>query len=430
MESSNISRRKFVKGLAGSAAGVAAFGSNLGMSAISYSRIAGANERLNIGVIGCGGMANAHMEALLNMKQSDNIEITAVCDVYSKRLEKAKALTQAQAFKNYKEILQNKDIDYVLIATPEHWHYQMTLDAISAGKHIYVEKPMTHTIEQAKDISEKITATKLKMQVGVQGMSDDSYETAHKLIQEGALGKVVMAHIDYSRNYPDDFWAYEIDGDAKPGINLDWEAWLGPAQKRPWDPRRYFQWRRYWDYSGGIATDLFIHRVTRIIKSVGLNFPDYVVATGGTWNFVNSVAEIPDTFNMMLDYPEKTTVMLVSSLANDMPIRHVIRGHKATLEFTKEGFTVTPQEQSEMATISGTGEALGGTKLLTYKKTGAEDITLHHRNLQSAIRKNETLNCDQNLGFYGVVACMMGVESFRNRKYLKWDHQNKKVIEI
>jgi predicted dehydrogenase len=249
------------------------------------------------------------------------------------------------------------------------------------------------------------------------------------MIQDGAVGKVVMADIDYSRNYPDDFWAYEIDADAKHGINLDWEAWLGPAPKRPWDPRRYFQWRRYWDYSGGIATDLFIHRVTRIIKSLGLNFPDYVVATGGTWNFVNSVAEIPDTFNMMLDYPAKTTVMVVSSLANDMPIRHVIRGHKATLEFTKEGFTITPQEQSELAKISSTGETVKGTNLLTHKKTGAEDVTLHHRNLQSAIRKNEPLKCDQNLGLYGVVACMMGVESFRNRKYLKWDNQNRKVIE-
>ena len=163
--------------MAGSAAGIAVLGSNPGMSAISYSRIIGANERLNIGVIGCGGMAVSHMEALLGMKQSDNVEITAVCDIYTKRLEKAKELTKAQAFKNYQEILQNKDIDYVLISTPEHWHYQMTLDAIAAGKHIYVEKPMTHTIEQAKDICEKIAAAKLKMQVGVQGMSDDSYET-------------------------------------------------------------------------------------------------------------------------------------------------------------------------------------------------------------------------------------------------------------
>ncbi|MFA5588091.1 MAG: Gfo/Idh/MocA family oxidoreductase, partial [Mariniphaga sp.] len=397
MENTNISRRKFVQRVAGSTAGIAVFGSSLGMSAASYSRIVGANERLNIGVIGCGGMSNAHMKALLQMKKSDNIDITAVCDVYTKRLDQAKELTKAQAFKNYQDILENKNIDYVLIGTPEHWHYQMTVDAISAGKHIYVEKPMTHTIEQAKDITEKIAASQLKLQVGVQGMSDDSYETAHKMIQEGALGKVVMAHIDYSRNYQDDFWAYEIDADAKPGVNLDWEAWLGPAPKRPWDPRRYFQWRRYWDYSGGIATDLFIHRVTRIIKAVGLQFPDYVVGTGGTWNFVDSVAEIPDTFNMMLDYPEKITVMLVSSLANDMPIRHVIRGHEATLEFTREGFTITPQKQSKQAIITGTGESVGGTKQFTHIKTGAEDITLHHRNLQAAIRKNEPLKCDHNL---------------------------------
>ncbi len=425
----SISRRQFVRGLAGSTAGIAVLGSSTSMLAKSYSGIIGANERIKIGVIGCGGMANSHMNALLKMNKADNIEIVAVSDVYSNRLAKAKALTKAQGIKDYRKLLDQKDIDYVLIATPEHWHYQMTLDAIDAGKHIYVEKPMTHTIKQAKTITEKIKASKLKLQVGVQGMSDDSYETAHKMIQEDALGKVVMAHIDYSRNYVDDFWAYEIDTDAKPGVNLDWEAWLGPATKRPWDPKRYFQWRRYWDYSGGIATDLFIHRVTRIIKSVGLKFPDYVSANGGTWNFVNSVAEIPDTFNMMMDYPEKLTVMLVSSLANDMPIRHVIRGHKATLEFTSDGFTITPQKATNKSVISGTGEKAKGDKVFTYKKHGAEDVTLHHRNLQAGIRTNEAIKCDHNLGFYGVVACMMGVESFRQRKYLKWDAQNKRVVE-
>ena len=429
MEKTSMNRRQFAIRLASATAGIAAFGPAMGMSAKSYARIIGSNERIKIGVIGCGGMANAHMQALLEMKESDNVEISAVCDIYSNRLDQAKELTQAPAFNNYKEILENKDIDYVLIATPEHWHYQMTLDAIDAGKHIYVEKPMTHTIEQAQDIVEKVAMSKLKLQVGVQGMSDDSYETAHKMIQEGALGKVVMAHIDYSRNYVDDFWLDKPDADAKPGVNLDWEAWLGPAPKRPWDPERYFSWRRYWDYSGGIATDLFIHRVTRIIKSLGLSYPDYAVSSGGTWNFVDSVAEIPDTHNMMLDYPEKTTVMLVSSMANDTPIRHVIRGHKATLEFTRDGFTITPQESTNVAAIGKAGENLGGNELFTHKKTGAEDVTLHHRNLQNAIRENEALKCDSKLGLYGVVACMMGVQSLRQRKYLKWDAQSETVIE-
>ncbi len=420
-------RRHFVKRLASASAGVAALGSSSNLLAKSYSQIIGANERIRLGVIGCGGMANGHMDAVLKMKESDNIEITAVCDVYSKRLDLAREKTKATAIKDYKSLLDSKEIDYVLIATPEHWHYQMTLDAIDAGKHIYVEKPMTHTIVQAKSIVEKMAENNLKLQVGVQGMSDDSYEAVHKLIQEGVLGKVVMAHIDYSRNYVDDFWASPIDSDARPGVNLDWEAWLGPAPMQAWDPRRYFQWRRYWDYSGGVATDLFIHRITRIIKALGLTFPDYVAASGGTWNYVDSVAEIPDTFNMMLDYPEKTTVMVVASMANDTPIRHVIRGHKATLEFTSEGFTVTPQRATNKAVISSAGEGVKGEALYTHKKSGAEDVTLHHRNLLAAIRKNVPLKCDQNLGFYGVVACMMGVQSFRQRAYLKWDAQEQSV---
>lgn len=429
MKNKDISRRKFVKGLAGSAAGMAVLGSGTEMLAKSYSRIAGANERLNIGVIGCGGMGTHHMNALVKMKKQDNVEIVAVSDVYTNRLEKAQTLTGGKGIKDYRQLLDNKDIDYVLIATPEHWHYQMTLDALDAGKNVYVEKPMTHTIEQAKGIVKKMSGSKLKLQVGVQGMSDDSYETAHKMIQEGALGKVVMAHIDYSRNYVNDFWAYEIDPAAKPGVNLDWEAWLGPAPKRPWDPDRYFRWRRYWDYSGGIATDLFIHRVTRIIRSIGLHCPEYVTATGGKWEFVNSKAEIPDTFNMLVDYPEKLTVLLVSSLANDTPIRHLIRGHKATLEFTSDGFTITPQKATNKSVISGTGEKTKGEKVFSYKKHGAEDVTLHHRNLQAAIRENIPLKCNQELGFYGVVVCMMGVESYRQRKYLRWDPENKTVTE-
>lgn len=424
MEKNNISRRQFAARLAASAAGIATFGSTLGMSAKSYSRILGSNERMKIGVIGCGGMANHHMRALLEMKESDNVEIASVCDIYMKRLDQAGELTGARAFRNYQDILEDKDIDYVLLATPEHWHYQMTLDALDAGKHIYVEKPMTHTIGQAREIATKVAGSNLKLQVGVQGMSDNSYETAHKMIREGALGKVVMAHIDYSRNYVNDFWVNKPDPSARPGVNLDWEAWLGPAPKRPWDPDRYFSWRRYWDYSGGIATDLFIHRVTRIIKSLGLTYPDYVVSTGGKWNFADSAAEIPDTHNIMADYPEKITVMLVSSLANDTPIRHVIRGHKATLEFTRDGFTISPQRATNEDVISGTGEDLEGSGQYTHKKTGAEDVTLHHRNLQNAIRKNEVLKCDANLGMYGVVVCMMGVQSLRQRKYMKWDPES------
>ncbi len=388
------------------------------VTALGYSQVKGANERLRIGVIGCGGQATGHMRALVKMRESDNCDVVSVCDVYDKRAEQAAQLTGGKIVKDYRKLLEQPDIDYVLIATPEHWHHQMILDALSAGKHVYTEKPMTQTVEQAKHVIAKTKAhPKLKLQVGVQGMSDDSYETAHRYIQEGALGKVVLAQIDYSRNHKDDFWLYPMDADAKPGVNLNWAQWLGPAPKRPWDPERYFRWRRYWDYSGGIASDLFIHRVTRLIKATGVTFPSYAVGTGGKFEFGKSIAEIPDTLNMLLDYPEGMTIQLVSTMANDTKVEHLIRGHKATLQFTPTGFTITPQHMFA-------GEA----KEVVHEKTGAESLTLHHRNLMNAIRINEALRCDPMLGYYGVVACEMGNISYRRRKYLKWDAAKQRIV--
>jgi predicted dehydrogenase len=257
----------------------------------------------------------------------------------------------------------------------------MTLDAADARKHIYCEKPMTWNVEQAKKVVAKIKETGVKMQVGVQGMSDDSYETANKFVKDGALGKVVLAQIDYSRNHSgDDFWVNRFDDDIKPGVNLDWNAWLGPAPKRPFDPDRFFAWRRYWDYSGGIATDLFIHRVTRILKSLDLKFPERGVAAGGKFNWPQSPAEIPDTINVLLDYPEGVTVQLVSSMANDAPVEHMLRGHKATLYFTRTGFDIKPQRLFA-----------NEVKPHTHTKTGGEQEDLHHRNLQDAIRNNAAL---------------------------------------
>ncbi len=389
-------------------------------TAARTATIRGANDRLRLGVIGCGGMANSHMDALLKMRESDNVEIAAVCDVYKLRLDAGAQKTGGKPHSDYRAILDDKDIDYVLIATPEHWHYQMTMDAVDAGKHIYCEKPMTHTIAEARRVVEKVQRSAIKMQVGVQGMSDDSYETAYKYVQDGTLGKVVVAQIDYSRNYKDDFWAapgYKIDPEAQPGVNLDWKAWLGSAPKRPWDPERFFRWRRYWDYSGGIATDLFIHRITRIIKAVGLKFPERVVATGGAWEFTKGVAEIPDTFNMMCDYPGGPTVIVISSMANDTPVPHHIRGHQATLEFTPTGFVIKPQRQFAQ-----------GRDEIVHKKTGAESVTLHHRNLHNAIRKNEPLKCDVMLAYYGLVPCLMAVESYRQKKYLAWDARRERAV--
>ena len=413
MENANkISRRAFVSASAASIVATAA----------SANRVIGANNRLRVGIIGCGGLAQgAHIPSLMRMKEADNVEIVAVCDVYQKRLDQAAATTGAAPVKDYRAVLDSKDVDYVAIVTPEHWHARMTLDAADAGKHIYCEKPMTWSIEQAKQVVKKIQQTSVKMQVGVQGMCDDSYETAQKYVKEGKLGRVVQAQIDYSRNHKRDFWVSdEPDKDVRPGENLDWNAFLGPAPKRPFDLDRFLHWRRYWDYSGGIATDLFVHRITRIIRALDLKFPNRVVAVGGKWEFRDSPAEIPDTFNMMLDYPDGLSVVVLSSMANDAPIPHVLRGHEATLEFTREGFVIRPQ---------GRFNKEGDKPEIVHKRSGGEDIMLHHRNLQNAIRGGEALKCDVMTGYYGVVAVRLAVESYRKSKYMKWDARREKGIE-
>ncbi|MBL8169990.1 MAG: Gfo/Idh/MocA family oxidoreductase [Acidobacteria bacterium] len=416
-QDNRISRRTFVSSTTASVAG------SVLLTASSANRVLGANNRLRVGIIGCGGLAQgAHIPSLLKMKDSDNVEIVAVCDVYQKRLEQAGQTTGAKQIKDYRALLDQKDIDYVAIVTPEHWHAKMTIDAADAGKHIYCEKPMTWSIDQAKQVVKKIQETKVKMQVGVQGMSDDSYETAQKLIKAGKIGRPVQAQIDYSRNHKRDFWVSdEPDKDVRPGENLDWNAFLGPAPKRPFDLDRFLHWRRYWDYSGGIATDLFVHRITRIIRALDLKFPDRVVATGGKWEFRDSAAEIPDTFNMMLDYPEGLTVVVLSSMANAEPIPHVIRGHEATLQFTRDGFVIRPE---------GRFNKEGDKDLLTHKKTGGEDILLHHRNLQDAIRNGAAIKTDVMTGYYGVVAVRMAVDSFRKTRYMRWDAKRERPVAV
>ena len=410
-----VSRRAFVGASAASVITTAA----------SARRVLGANNRLRVGMIGCGGLAQgAHMPALLKMKDSDNVEIVAVCDIYQKRLDEGVAKTGAKPFKNYHDLLAQKDIDYVAVVTPEHWHARMTLDAADAGKHIYCEKPMTWSIDEAKKVVAKIKQTGVKMQVGVQGLSDDSYETARRMIKEGKIGTPIQAQIDYSRNHKGDYMLMgdldHPDEDVKPGVNFDWNAFLGSAPKRPFDAQRFLQWRRYWDYSGGIATDLFVHRITRLICALDLKFPDKVVAVGGKWEFRQSPAEIPDTFNMMLDYPQGLSIVVLSSLANSEPIPHVIRGHEATLEFTRTGFVIRPEGRMNKA---------GDKPEIVHQKTGGEDILLHHRNLQDAIRNGTAIKTDVMTGYYGVVAVRMAIESFRRRKYMRWDAAREKAVE-
>ena len=416
-----LSRRSFLKATGAVAAGMA-------LSAKGYAAAAGANDRLNIGVIGCGGISQYHRGGLLKMRQEENIDILAVCDVWDKRASDyadviKKAGGNPKVFHDYHDILAIKDIDYVLIATPEHAHAHITLDALDAGKHVYCEKPVTHTIEEAKKVVAKVKETGLKLQVGVQGTSDSSYQAAHEAILAGKLGPVVEAQIEYARNYRDHGpWREHgaKDSDPKPA-DLDWERWLGPAPKRPWNARRYNDWRCYRDYSGGISTDLFVHRLTRIIKSCGLEYPELAAGLGGIFMWDDG-REMPDSLELLLQYPKKEgitpgmTVHLLGTMANDHPLEHCIRGHDATLVFTPTGWDIIDEKKQPKKVLE------------SYQKTGAEDAVPHHKNHHAAIRSGAPLNCPVDVGMYAVAAVCMGNESWFSKKMMRWDSEKQNMV--
>lgn len=416
---SEVNRRDFMK-----TAGVAATGAML-FNARSYANVKGANDRIRIGVIGCGVIGRHHLDTLLNISEDDNFEIVAISDVYRTRAEGFQARVkekggQAQVVDSYEKILDMADVDKVLIATPEHSHAYLTLDALDAGKHVYCEKPMTHKVQEGLRVVEKAKDTGLQLQVGVQGMADDSYSSAYEAIKGGALGTVVQAQIDYVRNYGElGPWRIgDIDDREKPE-DLDWNAWLRPTKRIPWDPHRYFEWRCYSDYSGGVATDLFIHRLTRILKACGLTFPERVVGMGGIYTWDDG-RDMPDSFEMLAEYgaiegiTNGMTVHVLGTMANDESNAHCIRGAKATLYFRGPGWEIVDLESDEV--------------VQTHERTGGEDVDPHHRNHHKAIREGVELNCPPELGLYGVVACSMANESWREKRMLAWNDRRQKVV--
>jgi len=403
-----VSRRGFL-----STAGAAAAATT--WTAASYARVIGANDRIRVGFIGAGGMGSGHLGAIKGLKESNNLEAIAVADCWKTRADKgAERVGAPKAFADYRQVLDIQDIDYVTIATPEHWHSTMTIDAMDAGKAVYCEKPMTHTIPQAQAVMAKQAETKLPLQVGVQAMSDDSYRTAAEAIREGELGIVVQAQIEYVRRYNEQGpWRNPSIGDDTPQPkDLDWKAWLGDAEQIPWNPHHYYEWRNYARYSGGIATDLFIHRITRIMRACDLLYPRRVVGMGGIWQWPDG-RDLPDNFEMICEYPRGMTVYVLGTMSNRVGIDHLIRGYRATLYFTGSGWVVKDKD---------------GKVLAEHKKSGAENISLHHTNLHNHLRNGEPLNCPVRLGMAGVVAVNMANESWRSGRMMAWDTKHKQMV--
>jgi predicted dehydrogenase len=401
----SLSRRHFLV-----ASGVAA--TAVAFSAKSYARVIGANDRIRMGFIGAGGMGSTHIAACLALQDKDNLEFLGVADCWKTRADEAAAKLGTAAYTDYRKLLET-DIDYVTIATPEHWHSQMTIDALDAGKAVYVEKPMTHTIPQAQAVMKKVKETKLPLQVGVQAMSDDSYASAGEAIKKGVIGKVVQAQIEYVRRYDKQGpWRDPDVTDAtRQPADLDWNAWLGHAPKIAWNPHHYYEWRNYSSYSGGICTDLFIHRITRIMKACDLLYPRRVVGMGGIWQWPDG-RDLPDNFEMICEYPRGMTVYVLGTMSNRVGIDHLIRGYRGTLYFTGSGWVAKDKD---------------GKVLDQHDKTGGEDVHLHHTNLHQHLREGVPLNCPIELGMAGVVAVNMANESWRTSTMMGWDAKVEKM---
>lgn len=405
---SDVSRRSFIASASAAAAAAQ-------WTAKSYGQIVGANERIRIGFIGAGGMGGNHLGAVHKLTEPNNLQPVAVADCWKTRAEEgAKRVGADQSFQDYRKLLEIKDIDYVTVATPEHWHCDMILDAMDAGKAVYTEKPMTHTIPEALKVVNKQKETGLPLQVGVQAMSDDSYRTAAEAIKDGVLGQVVQAQIEYVRRYGEQGpWRVpNLDSNAAKPADLDWNAWLGHAPKRDWNPHHYHEWRNYASYSGGIATDLFIHRITRIMKACNLLFPRRVVGMGGIWQWRDD-RDLPDNFEMICEYPRGMTVYVLGTMSNRVGIDHLIRGYRGTLEFTSTGWIARDKD---------------GKTLAEHEKTGAESVDLHHTNFHNHLRHGEELNCPAELGLAGVAAVCMANESWRTGQMTAWDSEKQQVV--
>jgi predicted dehydrogenase len=419
-------RRSFLKGAA------LALGAGA-LAAPARARAAGANDRIRFGVVGCGGMGTGHVSSLVTRGVADNVAVVAVCDVYRRRITRAVgAAPGAEGYADYRKLLERKDIDAVLVATPDHWHAKISIEAMESGKHVYCEKPMTHTVEQALQVRDTVRRTGRVFQVGPQATAQDKYWQAGAAVREGRLGKVTWAQGSYNRNarvclFNDH---QRIDPTAGPDRDgedrIDWDMWLGHAwglaPKIPWTPEHFFRFRKYFAYNGGVATDLLYHKLAPLLIALaGANgaYPSRVNASGGLY-IEKDGREIPDTFLLTIDYPQEWSVLLVSTLTNDTQLGDRIYGKHGTLELDgdpvmrvngdfAEEFKAKNEGRTEVALAAGQRRDMEGNFIDVVRGTGA-------------------LNCNAELGAAAMVAIKLGVEAYRRQKTLCWDGTNERVV--
>jgi predicted dehydrogenase len=432
-------RRDFIRQVgvgAAAATGVIAADASLGAAtrqapSMAKGRVIGANDRINVGFVGCGGRMNAHIRRVMERnKERGDVQAVAVNDIWDKRKQRAREATgvdERSVYHDYREVCGRSDVDVVVIASPDHWHYAQTMEALRNGKDVYLEKPMTYTVDEAKEIADAVKASGRVLQVGSQYASMDHFWKARKAITDGLLGEVVWASGGFGRNRNQrGEWNYAIDPEASEKT-LDWKAFLGSAPKRPFDPERYFRWRKYWDYSGGIATDLFYHSVSPLLVAIGGEFPLRVTSSGGI--YVQKDREVPDTFFMNVDYPA-WTMQLACSVASGVGAPLVIHGSQATLFVGQNSENLINTQMDLVPDQEYRDEFM--------KKTGVEVMKIeaqpvprgahpHMDNFLECVRSRQEPNLPASLGYQAMAAIGMGVQAYRQHEVLYFDRRRERV---
>jgi predicted dehydrogenase len=394
------SRRVFIKKSAAAAAAVAATGliksPVYGQNQAPSANVAGANSKINVAYIGVGGQGMAHVNSMKTHAGENNVEQVAVCDVWKKRVEGAKQRIggKCEGYDDYRKMLERKDIDAVCISTVDHWHTRCSVDSMNAGKHVYVEKPMTRYLGEAFEIADTVKKTGKILQVGSQGCSDAKWHKAAELIRAGRIGPLVLGQDSYMRNSPKGEWNYPIDPDAK-ADNLDWKTWISPVNKKvDFNADHYFRWRKYYPYCAGLLGDLFPHRLHPLVLASGNpEFPLRVAAIGnkkigtdkntpGTY-----VRDVPENVQLIAEFPSGLCLLVTSSTVNEQGLPSVIRGHHATLYFSGNRVELKPEKPFADEIDPETFDGL---------KPG-EDVGVHEKNWFDSIRANKQPNAGIDL---------------------------------
>jgi predicted dehydrogenase len=396
----NVTRRGFLQSAAAAAA--------MGVPALN---VLGANEKLNVGCIGTGGRCRQLMKWFV---QIPNVRIGAVCDIWDANLSEGKKLADPQAFatKQFKELLERKDIDAVIIGSPDHWHVPMTIAACAAGKDVYVEKPLTHDLSEGAAVIEAQNKHSRIVQVGTQQRSMPQFQKANDLIRAGRIGKVLKVHLTWNRN---------VDRIRKTALNIDpktvdWEAFLGNARQQPFDEYRFRNWRWFWDFGGGIFTDLMVHHINDVHHFLDLDHPLQAVSIGN--HFASKdVWETPDTVQTLLQYPNDLQVYFEGTFSNARNGAMLeLMGTEGTIYLDRGRMEIHPErgKGQQEDTIIGTGRR--GQDF--YDKPEGE--LLHLTNWVECIRSRKKPNSPAEAGVSAASAAHLANQALRSGQPAAW----------